>query len=79
MKDTAALLIRTIILVGVMAGLVFVFGGKYLKHRAIETCILAGYEDYRNAEAGSGTRVPSWDTYRVCMQEKGYSTAIKAK
>jgi len=72
-------LIKTILVTGAICGLLFYFGEKYLRNRAIETCITSGYEDYKNADSESSSRIPSWRTYNICMKEKGYETTVNSK
>ncbi|MFH1955473.1 MAG: hypothetical protein ABIJ36_00990, partial [Patescibacteria group bacterium] len=37
---------------------------KHSRDRAVETCLTVGYEEYRNQDTGSSSRIPNMDVYR---------------
>lgn len=63
---------KVVFVVLVFAGLSFFLFTKYLRDRAVETCLTVGYEEYKNQETGSSSKIPNMKTYTDCMKEKGY-------
>ena len=72
-------LIKTAVITGIVAGVLVFIGLKFMQNRAVETCITAGYEEYKNSDGNSTSRIPSWRTYNICMNEKGYKTTVNSK
>ena len=72
-------LIKTVIITGIVAGVLVFLGLKFMQNRAVETCIIVGYEEYKNSDGNSTSRIPSWRTYNICMNEKGYKTTVNSK
>lgn len=45
---------------------------KVVKNHAVQECLVAGREEYDVVENNSKVIRPNKETYRFCMNEKGY-------
>jgi len=75
MKNTiGTIIIGIAILTGVVLG--YLQSEKFLKNIAVQGCLTAGMDNYVNENGLGGANIPNYESYKICMKEKGYSTSL---